>query len=135
MTLLALLSAGFVLGVAFNVYVLLALALLVIPIFFAASLHLGLLQAAVSTLLSVTVFEFGYVSGFMAHDRFLRRFPSGPNWSSMRRRIWTVRSLNGFPRSQTHAARSPSFFRPVSEFFARATRLFVVAAQIWNDPL
>ncbi len=135
MTLLALLSAGFVLGVTFNVYALLALALLVIPIFFAASLHLGLLQAAVSTLLSVTVFEFGYVSGFMAQDRFLRRLPSGPNWVSMRRRIWTIGGLNGSPRRQTHAARPPAFFRLVSEFFARATRLFVVAAQIWNDPL
>jgi len=135
MTLLALLSAGFVLGVAFNVYALLALALLVIPIFFAASLHLGLLQAVVSTLLSLTVFEFGYVSGFMAHDRFLRRLPSGPNSVSTRRRIWTIGGSNGFPGRQRHAARPPSFSRPISEFFARAARLFVVAAQIWNERL
>jgi hypothetical protein len=135
MTLVALLLAGFLLGVTFNVYVLLALVVGVIPTYFVGSLHLGVLQGVVSTLLAVTVFEFGYASGLIVEDRFLRRLPAGPNWESVRRRFQTIGGLNRFPSHQTHVARLLSFFRPVSEFFATAMRLLVVAAQFWRGPL
>lgn len=134
MTLAALLSAGFILGMAFNVYGLLALALVVVPIYFIECLHFGLLQATVWTLLSATAFEFGYFSGFMAQDRFLRRLASGPNPLSPRRGSWNMSGLNTFPRRQSISTTPPSLFKPLSQIYAKAARLLVVAARIWREP-
>jgi hypothetical protein len=78
MTLIALLSAGFILGLAFNVYGLLGMSLLIIPVYLIGSLHLGLLQAASSTLLSATIFEFGYFCSIISQSRSPRRFALGP---------------------------------------------------------
>jgi hypothetical protein len=135
MTLVALLSAGFILGLVFNIWGLLGLSLLIIPTYFIGSLHLGLLQAAASALLSVTIFELGYFCGLMSQGRPLRGFASGPNWVSRRRRSSTIGGLNGFPKRQTPVARPPSFSGLLSQFHARATRLLVNARQIWNERL
>jgi hypothetical protein len=79
MTLIALLSAGFILGLAFNVYGLLGTSFLIIPAYFIGSLQLGLFQATASALLSATIFEFGYFCGLISQSRSLRRFALGPN--------------------------------------------------------
>jgi hypothetical protein len=135
MTVIALLSAGFILGLAFNVYGLLGLSLLIIPAYFIGSLHLGLLQAAASTLLSATIFELGYFCGLMSQGRSLPRFALDPNRIFSRRRSLTIGGLNGFPQRQTPVARPASFSGLLTQFYARATRLLVNARQIWNERL
>jgi hypothetical protein len=79
MTLVALLTAGVILGLAFNVYGLLGLSLLVIPSYFIGSLHFGLLQSVASTLLATTVFELGFLCGIMTQDLAPRSLTSNPN--------------------------------------------------------
>jgi hypothetical protein len=63
MSLLAILLAGFVLGLAFNAYMALALSLFIIPICLGGALHIGPWQALISTCLCVALLQFGYVSG------------------------------------------------------------------------
>jgi hypothetical protein len=74
MTLVALLSAGLILGLAFNVYGLLGLSLLIVPVYFVGSLHLGLPQAFASTFQAVTIFELAFFCGVMTQNLWLRRF-------------------------------------------------------------
>ena len=74
MTLVALLSAGLILGLAFNVYGLLGLSLLIVPVYFVGSLHLGLPQAFASTFQAITIFELAFFCGIMTQNLWLRRF-------------------------------------------------------------
>ncbi len=77
MTLLALASAGFVLGLAFNAYGLLGLSLVIAPIHFCALLSLGVGEAFISAMCSVAIFQFAYFVGSLAQEPLLRRFASG----------------------------------------------------------
>ncbi|HEY1945106.1 MAG TPA: hypothetical protein VGH40_23575 [Roseiarcus sp.] len=77
MTLVALASAGFVLGLAFNAYGLLGLSLLIAPVYFFATLGAGVGEAAVCALCSVAMFQFAYFFGSLAQEPLLRRFAAG----------------------------------------------------------
>jgi hypothetical protein len=79
MTLVVLLSAGFTLGLAFNAYGLLGLALCMVPVYFLGSIPHGLLQAVALTFQATSIFELGFFCGIMTQDLSLRRFASGPS--------------------------------------------------------
>ena len=76
MTFLALASAGFLLGLAFNAYGVLGLSLVIAPIHFFASLSLGVGEALVASICAVAIFQFAYFAGSLAQEPLLRRFAS-----------------------------------------------------------
>ncbi len=77
MTFLALASAGFVLGLAFNAYGLLGLSLLIAPVYFFATLGVGFGEAALWALCAMAIFQFAYFFGSLAQEPLLRRFAAG----------------------------------------------------------
>ena len=78
MTFVALAAAGFVLGLAFNAFGLLALSLGIAPVYFFASLGAGVTEAAIWALCSAAIFQFAYFAGSLVQEPLLRRFASGP---------------------------------------------------------
>jgi hypothetical protein len=126
MTFAALVSAGFILGLMFNAYGVLGLSLVVVPVYFAGSLHLGLPQAAAWTLLAAAIFQFGCFCGFAAQDELLRRFASAPG-SALAWRDGRVFGL--------HTRMALLLARLWSSFGARATRLLGDAKRPWNGSL
>jgi len=86
MSYIALIVAGFILGMAINVFGLLGLSLLILPIYFIESLRAGLSQAIASTLLSATIFEVSYLCGVMTRGLSLSALAMGPNRASPHKR-------------------------------------------------
>ena len=135
MTFAALVSAGFILGLAFNVYGVLGLSLVIVPVYFAGSLHLGVPQAAAWTFVAAAIFQFGCFLGFVAQDRLISRFAANSSPVQSPKRTWRTGGLSGPDPRTAFLAKLWSFVGPGSEFYAKATRLFGDANRPWNGPL